>query len=251
VNADVAVISDAKQALQALIPKVESKSHSEWLETFHKMYKYEFEKVIEKDCYPTEGGLKMGEVIHKISQKTNGEAVVVSDVGQHQMATARYYQWNKTETQITSGGLGTMGFGLPAAIGAKLGVGDTNEVIAIIGDGGFQMTIQELGTLSQLGVAVKIIILNNNFLGMVRQWQDLFFEKRYAYTELTNPDFLMIAKGFGINGTKITKREELDEALDNLLAYDGPFLLEVKVEQEDNVFPMVPAGGTVSEMRLE
>ena len=251
VNADVAVISDAKQALQALIPLVESKSHSEWLETFHKMYKYEFEKVIEKDCYPTEGGLKMGEVIHKISQKTKGEAVVVSDVGQHQMATARYYQWNKTETQITSGGLGTMGFGLPAAIGAKLGVGDTNEVIAIIGDGGFQMTIQELGTLSQLGVAVKIVILNNNFLGMVRQWQDLFFEKRYAYTELTNPDFLMIAKGFGINGTKITKREELDEALDNLLAYDGPFLLEVKVEQEDNVFPMVPAGGTVSEMRLE
>ncbi|MBE0653083.1 MAG: biosynthetic-type acetolactate synthase large subunit [Bacteroidales bacterium] len=251
VNADVAVISDAKQALQALIPMVESKSHSEWLETFHKMYQYEFEKVIEKDCYPKEGGLKMGEVIHKISQKTKGEAVVVSDVGQHQMATARYYQWNKTETQITSGGLGTMGFGLPAAIGAKLGVGDTNEVIAIIGDGGFQMTIQELGTLSQLGVAVKVIILNNNFLGMVRQWQDLFFEKRYAYTELTNPDFLMIAKGFGINGTKITKREELDEALDNLLAYDGPFLLEVKVEQEDNVFPMVPAGGTVSEMRLE
>ena len=251
VNADVAVISDAKQALQALIPLVESKSHSEWLETFHKMYKYEFEKVIEKDCYPTEGGLKMGEVIHKISQKTKGEAVVVSDVGQHQMATARYYQWNKTETQITSGGLGTMGFGLPAAIGAKLGVGDTNEVIAIIGDGGFQMTIQELGTLSQLGISVKIILLNNNFLGMVRQWQDLFFEKRYAYTELTNPDFLMIAKGFGINGKTISKREELDETLDNLLAYDGPFLLEVKVEQEDNVFPMVPAGGTVSEMRLE
>jgi acetolactate synthase-1/2/3 large subunit len=193
----------------------------------------------------------MGEVINKVSEVTNGQAVVVSDVGQHQMATARYYRWDATETQITSGGLGTMGFGLPAAIGAKLGVGDSKEVIAIIGDGGFQMTIQELGTLSQLGIAVKIIILNNNFLGMVRQWQDLFFEKRYAYTELTNPDFIMVAKGFGIEGRTISKREELDEAITDLIARKGPFLLEVKVEKEDNVFPMVPAGGTVSEMRLE
>lgn len=251
VKADVAVIADAKQALQALIPKVKNNSHSKWLETYHKMYEYEYEKVIKKDCHPSEGGLRMGEVIHKVSEATNGQAVVVSDVGQHQMATARYYRWDATETQITSGGLGTMGFGLPASIGAKLGVGDSKEVIAIIGDGGFQMTLQELGTLSQLGIAVKIIILNNNFLGMVRQWQDLFFEKRYAYTELTNPDFITIAKGFGIEGKTISKREELDEAITDLLAKKGPFLLEVKVEKEDNVFPMVPAGGTVSEMRLE
>ncbi len=251
VKADVAVISDAKLALQALMPMVQKKSHSEWLETFHKLSEHEYEKVISRDCHPKEGGLRMGEVVSKVSEVTNGQAVVVSDVGQHQMATARYYKWDSHESQITSGGLGTMGFGLPAAIGAKLGAGDKREVIAIIGDGGFQMTLQELGTLNQLGIAVKIIILNNDFLGMVRQWQDLFFEKRYAYTELTNPDFITIAKGFGIEGKTISKREELTSAIEDLIANDGPYLLEVKVEKEDNVFPMVPAGGTVSEMRLE
>lgn len=251
VKADVAVISDAKQALQSLIPMVKKKSHPEWLETFQKLNEHEFDKVISRDCYPKEGGLRMGEVIQKVSEVTNGQAIVVSDVGQHQMATARYYKWDAPESQITSGGLGTMGFGLPAAIGAKLGAGDKREVIAVIGDGGFQMTLQELGTLSQLGIAVKIIILNNNFLGMVRQWQDLFFKKRYAYTELTNPDFIAIAKGFGIDGKTISKREELSSAIEDLITKDGPFLLEVKVEKEDNVFPMVPAGGTVSEMRLE
>ncbi len=251
VKADVAVISDARQALQGLIPLVDKKSHPEWLETFYTMRDFEFEKVISKDCHPTEGGLRMGEVINKVSEVTKGQAVVVSDVGQHQMSTARYYKWDSPESQITSGGLGTMGFGLPASIGAKLGTGDKREVIAIIGDGGFQMTLQELGTLSQLGISVKIIILNNNFLGMVRQWQDLFFEKRYAYTELTNPDFITIARGFGIKGKTISKREELSQAIEELIAEEGSFLLEVKVEKEDNVFPMVPAGGTVSEMRLE
>ncbi len=251
VKADVAVIADARQAIEALIPVVNKNTHPEWLESFNELYQHEFRKIIERDCYPTKGGLRMGEVIHTISKKTNGEAILVSDVGQHQMASARYYQFNKTNSQITSGGLGTMGFGLPASVGASLAAEKGTQVIAVIGDGGFQMTLQELGTISQSKLPVKIVLLNNNFLGMVRQWQDLFFDKRYSYTELTNPDFITIARGFGISGKTISVREELDQAITDLLAFDGPFLLEVKVEKESNIFPMVPAGGTVSEMRLE
>ncbi len=250
VNADVAILSDAKQALIALTQQIEKASHTEWLESFNELTKYEFNKIIEKDCYPSSGEIHMGEVIHQLSVKTNGQAIILSDVGQHQMVTARYYQFNRPNNWVTSGGLGTMGFGLPASIGAKLGSPET-QVVTVIGDGGFQMTIQELGTIAQLGIAVKIILLNNGFLGMVRQWQDMFFSKRYSYTELHNPDFIKIAEGFGIPGKKISKREDLNKSLDDLLANDGPFLLEVKVLKEDNVFPMVPAGGTVSEMRLE
>ena len=190
-------------------------------------------------------------MVNMLSEKTKGQAIIVSDVGQHQMSAARYYQFNKTESQITSGGLGTMGFGLPAAIGSKIACGDDRDVYLFVGDGGFQMTIQELGTITQLGLKVKIIILNNNFLGMVRQWQDMFFEKRYSYTELHNPDFITIAKGYGIEGKTVSKRDELSKVLDDFISFDGPFLLEVKIEQEGNVFPMVPAGGTVSEMILE
>ena len=251
IKTDVAIVADAMQALQALIPLVNSNTHKEWLKTFSDLYNYEFEKVIKKDCYPTKGDIKMGEVINILSEKTKGEAIIVTDVGQNQMAAARYYKYNKTQSFVTSGGLGTMGFGLPAAVGAQIAAGSERDVYAFIGDGGFQMTIQELGTISQLNLKVKIILLNNNFLGMVRQWQDMFNEKRYAYTELTNPDFITIAKGFGIDGKTISKREEVDEAIDNLISFDGPFLLEVKVEKEANVFPMVPAGGTVSKMILE
>lgn len=250
VTTDVAINADAKQALLSLLPHINPATHSEWLETFNELYKYEFEKVIEKDCYPVSGEIRTGEVINQLSQKTGGEAIIVTDVGQHQMISARYYQFNRPNSLVTSGGLGTMGFGLPAAIGAKLAAPE-RQVIGIIGDGGIQMTIQELGTLAQLNIPLKLIVMNNNFLGMVRQWQDLFFDKRYAYTKLTNPDFIKIAEGFGIAGKKIRERNELSQALDDMLAAETPYLLEIKIMKEANVFPMVPAGGTVSEMRLE
>ena len=192
----------------------------------------------------------MGEVLKEINTQTKGEAAIVSDVGQHQMIACRYANFNKTKSNITSGGLGTMGFALPAAIGAKMAAPE-REVVAIIGDGGYQMTIQELGTIFQQKVPVKIVVLNNEFLGMVRQWQQLFFDKRYASTEMTNPDFVAIAKGYFIEAKKVTTRKDLKAAVKEMIATDGPYFLEVRVEKEDNVFPMIPTGASVSDIRLE
>ncbi len=250
IKADVAVIGDARKSLRMLIGNVKTNSHEAWLQEFREAEKVEFEKVINKDLHPSKPGLTMGEVIRTVSEKTGGEAILVTDVGQNQMVGARYFRFNHSRSFVSSGGLGTMGYGLPASMGAQLAA-PGKTVVAVIGDGGFQMTIQELGTIAQNKLPVKIVLLNNNFLGMVRQWQQLFFEKRYSFTELTNPDFIMIAKGFGISGYRLSSRENLPEAVTTMLSHPGPFLLEVMVEKEDNVFPMVPAGASVSHMILE
>ncbi|HPT31600.1 MAG TPA: thiamine pyrophosphate-dependent enzyme, partial [Prolixibacteraceae bacterium] len=212
--------------------------------------KVEFKKVIEKDLHPVKKGLTMGEVVRLVSEKTSDDAILVTDVGQQQMIAARYFKFKRSRSCVTSGGLGTMGYGLPASMGAQLAAMD-RTVVAFIGDGGFQMTIQELGTIAQNKLPVKIILLNNNFLGMVRQWQQLFFEKRYSFTELVNPDFIMIAKGFGIEGHKVESRDELAGGVQKMIDHQGPYLLEVVVEKEDNVFPMVPSGASVSHVMLE
>ena len=249
VKTDVAVLGDAKDSLEKLLPLLKENTHIEWYQKFKDLYKIEFEKVIKKDLYPTKEGLTMGEVLKEINTQTKGQAAIVSDVGQHQMVACRYAEFNQTKSNITSGGLGTMGFGLPAAIGAKMAAPE-REVISICGDGGYQMTIQELGTIFQQKVAVKVVVLNNDFLGMVRQWQQLFFDKRYASTEMVNPDFVAIAKGYYLNAKRATKREELAGAVAEMVASKEPYFLEVCVEKEDNVFPMIPSGATVSDIRL-
>ena len=249
VKTDVAVLGDAKATLDAILPLINTNSHKEWLQQFKDLYEIEYEKVIKGDLYPTKEGLTMGEVIKEINIQSKGDAAIVTDVGQHQMIACRYAEFNKTKSNITSGGLGTMGFGLPAAIGAKMAAPD-REVVSISGDGGYQMTIQELGTIFQQKAAVKIVVLNNDFLGMVRQWQQLFFEKRYASTEMVNPNFVAIAEGYYIKAKKVTKREELAGAVKEMMESKEAYFLEVCVEKEGNVFPMVPSGASVSEIRL-
>ncbi|KPM48589.1 biosynthetic-type acetolactate synthase large subunit [Jiulongibacter sediminis] len=248
-KAEAPVIGDAKEALQMLLPLIEKRDFTDWKQQFRDLEPAEKEAVNNRDL-AGEGKIKMAEVVKMVSDKTNGEACVVVDVGQHQMVTARYYDFKKPHSYIASGGLGTMGFAIPAAFGAKMGAPD-RDVIAFIGDGCFQMTIQELGTIAQSGKAVKMIILNNSFLGMVRQWQQLFFDRRYSFVDLQNPDFITIAKGFGIPGHTCEARENLSESIDQLLSSEGSYLLEVIVEKEENVFPMVPAGTSVSEIRLK
>ena len=249
VKVDIAVLGDAKESLKQLLPLLEEKTHTTWLQKFKDLYAIEFEKVIKNDIHPTKEGLTMGEVLKEINIQSKGKAAIVSDVGQHQMIACRYAEFDTTRSNITSGGLGTMGFALPAAIGAKMAAPD-REVVAIIGDGGYQMTIQELGTVFQQKIPLKIVVLNNEFLGMVRQWQQLFFDKRYASTEMTNPDFVAIAKGYYIDAQKVSKREQLKDAVAEMMAKDGPYFLEVCVEKEDNVFPMIPSGASVSDIRL-
>lgn len=246
----VPIASDAKEALLHLLPLVNKNSHANWIAEFRRMDEIEYEKVTKKELESKNDSIKMAQVIHMLSDKTKGQAVVVADVGQHQMIAARYYQSQKPTSFITSGGLGTMGFALPAAIGAKF-ASPKREVIAVIGDGSFQMTIQELATIAQENLPVKIVILNNNYLGMVRQWQELFFEKRYSFVDLKNPDFVAVAKGFFINAEKVKKRTGLEKAVDRLLAAKGPYLLEVVVEKEENVYPMIPTGAACDEIRLE
>lgn len=250
VKATIGLWGDCKETLPMLTELIERKNHSEWLQKFYEYSKQEVEIVINNELHPGEGEMTMGEVINELNDLTGGDAIIVTDVGQHQMVACRYAKFNQSKSNITSGGLGTMGFALPAAIGAKFGAPE-RTVIAVIGDGGFQMTLQELGTIMQSEVNVKILILNNRFLGMVRQWQQLFHDKRYSFVNITSPDFVMVAKGYGIAGQSISDRKDIRSALKTMLDHDGAYLLEAMVGKENNVFPMVPQGCSVSEIRLQ
>ncbi len=250
VKTDVAVLGDCRESLSELIKRVEPKSHEAWLQRFRDCDKMEQEKVIQDELHPKSEILTMGEVIRIINDKTGGDAILVTDVGQHQMVACRYTKFTQSKSNITSGGLGTMGFGLPAGLGAALGAPD-RTVVAVIGDGGLQMTIQEFATIYQTQAKVKVLLLNNEFLGMVRQWQQLFFDKRYSSTEMINPDFQTIAKGYYIPTNKVTERDQLEDAIAEFIDHDGAYFLEVMVGKENNVFPMVPSGSGVAEIRLE
>lgn len=250
VKADVPVWGDCKETLPMITALLEKKDHSSWVNKFSECMEKEKDAVINEELHPSTDILTMGEVIEQLNVLTKGDAVIVTDVGQHQMVACRYAKFNQSKSNVTSGGLGTMGFALPAAIGAKYGAKE-RTVVAVIGDGGVQMTIQELGTIMQNNINVKILILNNRFLGMVRQWQDLFHEKRYSFVDIASPDFVTVAKGYGIEGNSIEERKDLISALETMLNHDGPYLLEVFVGKENNVFPMVPQGCGVSEIRLK
>ena len=249
VPVDIAVLGDVKETLKEILPFISENSHPIWHDEFKALYQKELEAVINPQLNPSKEGLTMGEVLKGINNETKGDAIIVSDVGQHQMFACRYANFKQTKSNVTSGGLGTMGFALPAAIGAKIGA-PNREVVAIIGDGGYQMTCNELGTILQTQAAVKIVVLNNGYLGMVRQWQELFFDKRYASTEIISPDFVKLAEACDIEAISVSKREYLNDAIAKMIASNKPFFLEVIIEKEDNIFPMVPSGASVSDIRL-
>ncbi len=249
VKVDVPVLANAKDSLSAITALLKENKHTEWIDSFKEYDEKEFEVVIQREVHPETGELTMGEVIRKISEATENKAVIVTDVGQNQMMAARYSNYSQTRSLITSGGLGTMGFGLPAAIGAKIGAPE-RTIIMYSGDGGFQMTIQELGTILQEQIGVKMVVLNNHFLGMVRQWQEMFFDERYSFTRMKNPDFVAIAKAYGVDGKEVSERHELDEAITDMLKDDKPYLLVTNVEMKGMVYPMVPAGGSVTNILL-
>ncbi len=249
VKTEVAVLGDVKKTLKQMMPLIEYGSYPDWRKRFEDCLDQEKEAVIDDQLSPSKVGLTMGEVMNLINKETKNEAVIVSDVGQHQMFACRYAKFKKSKSNITSGGLGTMGFALPAAIGAKMGAPD-REVVAIIGDGGFQMTCQELGTILQTGVAVKIVVMNNEFLGMVRQWQQLFFDRRYASTHMISPDFVKLVEAYDIQAKKVSDRKDLASSVQEMIASKSSYFLEVMIEKEDNVFPMVPSGASVAEIRL-
>ncbi|AEL26118.1 biosynthetic-type acetolactate synthase large subunit [Cyclobacterium marinum] len=250
VKAEVPILGDCKVSLEKLVEKVDKKEHPEWFKQFRELEAEEKRVVVGNDLSPTKNGLTMGEVIRHINEFKADDAILVTDVGQHQMVAWRYFEYKNSRTQVTSGGLGTMGFSLPAALGAQLH-DYSKEVICVVGDGGIQMTIQELGAIMQTKAPVKVVLLNNNFLGMVRQWQQLFFDKRYSFTELDNPDFIKIAEAYNFKVQKVDERAELRQAVAEMFVHDGPYFLEVKVEKEDNVFPMIATGSSVEEVRLK
>lgn len=249
VPVDAPVIGTVKETLPALTAKVKAASHTEWIDSFDEHYQRENEVVIQKELFPESGKITMGEVINKVSDAANQDAIVITDVGQHQMMAARYSKFKQSRSLVTSGGLGTMGFGLPAAMGAKVGAPD-RTVCLFAGDGGFQMTVQELGTIMQENLGVKMVVLDNRFLGMVRQWQELFFDERYSFTHMENPDFAAISNAYNIQSRAVSKREDLDDAIADMLKDDEPYLLVVEVETKGMVYPMVPAGASVTTILL-
>lgn len=249
VKCDVTVLGDCKQTLAMITSRINKNSHTEWIKSFEPYKQEEYNKVIKPALFPEEGPLKMGEVVNAVSERAAHNAVLVTDVGQNQMFSSRYFKYNNPRSIITSGGLGTMGFGLPAAMGATFGAPE-RPIILFTGDGGLQMNIQELGTIMQSDIPVKIVLLNNNYLGNVRQWQELFFNRRYSCTVMANPDYMKIAEAYGINSRRVTEREELDEAINEMLNSKGAYILEIGCQNEENVWPMVALGCAVDEVRL-